>query len=108
MVHTLEALDPFQRNHQQGILEVAAWLEGASVGVNVNVAHRPLDANAAVGGAPGVGVQDVHKLGIISGKGALVICMLKGGTSRIQTLVEKDGESGEFVYTHCSHTEKRS
>ncbi|KAG7230798.1 hypothetical protein INR49_019612 [Caranx melampygus] len=52
-------------------------LEGASVGVNVNVAHRPLDADAAVRRAPGVGVQDIHKLGIISGQGVLVICMLK-------------------------------
>lgn len=92
MVHTLEALDPFQCNPQQGILDVAARLEGASIGVNVDVAHRPLDADAAVWGAPGVGVQDVHELGVISGQSALVICMLEGGTSRIQTLGWRKGE----------------
>lgn len=83
VVHTLEALNPFQCNPQQSILDVTAWLESATIGVNVNMAHWSLDANAAVWGAPGVGMQDVHKLGVTSGQGALLICMLKGGTSRI-------------------------
>lgn len=81
----METLDPFQCNSQQGVLDVAAWLEGASIGVDVNVAHWPLDADAAVWGTPGVSVQDVHKLGIISGQGVLIVCMLKSGASRIQT-----------------------
>lgn len=81
--HTLKALDPFQCDPQQSILNVAAWLESASIGVNVDVADWSLDADAAVWGAPSVGVQDVHKLGVTSGQGALVICVLEGGTSRI-------------------------
>lgn len=81
----MEALDAFQGDPQQCVLDVAARLEGASVGVNVNVAHGSLDADAAVWGASGVGVQDVHKLGVIPGQGALVVGVLEGGTSRIQT-----------------------
>lgn len=81
----MQALDAFQCDPQQCVLDVAAWLESASIGVNVDVAHGSLDADAAVRGAPGVGVQDVHKLGVASGQGALVVCVLKGGTSRIQT-----------------------
>lgn len=49
------------------------------------MAHWSLDANAAVWRASGVGVQDVHKLGIASGQSALIICVLKGGTGGIQT-----------------------
>ncbi|TNN75338.1 hypothetical protein EYF80_014385 [Liparis tanakae] len=52
-------------------------LESASVGVNVDVAYGSLDADAAAWGAPGVGVQDVHKLGVLSGQGELVVCVLK-------------------------------
>lgn len=81
----MEALDAFQRDPQQCVLDVAAWLESASVGVDVDVAHGSLDANAAVRGAPGVGVQHVHKLGVVFGQGVLVVCVLEGGTSRIQT-----------------------
>ncbi len=66
-------------------MDVAAWLESATVGVNVNVAHGSLDADAAIRGSPGVGVQYVHKLSIVFGQGVLVVCMLEGGTSRIQT-----------------------
>lgn len=106
MVRTLEALDPFQCNPHQGFLDAAARLEGAAIGVNVDVAHRPLDTNAAVRGAPGVGVQDVHKLGIISGKGALVICVLEVGTSRIQTWVEKV-ERVESVFILIAATLKK-
>lgn len=47
--------------------------------------HGPLDADAAVGGAPGVGVQDVHELAVVSGQGALVVCVLEGGAGGIQT-----------------------
>lgn len=83
MVHTLKSLDPFQCNPHQGVLDVAAWLESAPIGVDVDVTNRPLDADAAVRRASGVGVQDVHKLGIIPGQGVLVVRMLKSGTSWI-------------------------
>lgn len=73
----------------QSVLDVAAWLESASVGVNVDVAHSPLDADAAVRGASGVGVQDVHKLGIVWGEGAGGVCVLEGGTSRVQTWITR-------------------
>lgn len=65
-------------------MDITAWLESASIGVNVNVAHWSLNADAAVWGASGVGVQNVYKLGIISGQSVLVICMFKCGTGRIQ------------------------
>lgn len=90
--HTLEALDSLQRDPQQCVLDVAARLESATVGVNVNVAHRFLDADAAARGAPGVGVQDIHKLGIVSGQSVLDVCVFKAGTCWIQTYGE--GEKG--------------
>ncbi len=49
------------------------------------MAHSSLDADASIRGAPGVGVQDVHKLSIVFGQGVLVVCMLEGWTSGIQT-----------------------
>lgn len=52
----MEALDALGRNSQQRILDVAARLERAPVGVNVNVSHGSLDADAAVRGSSGVGV----------------------------------------------------
>lgn len=54
--HTMEAFDALGRNSQQCILDVAARLEGAPVGVNVDVSHGSLDADAAVRGPSGVGV----------------------------------------------------
>jgi len=101
----LEALDPFQCKPHQGVLDVATWLEGASIWVDVNVTHRSLDANAAVWGPPGVGMQDVHKLGIASGQSALVVCVLKSGTSRIQTWLQNQKE--ELFLNHCCQTEER-
>lgn len=91
-VHTLETLDTLQRDPQQRVLDVAARLESAPVGVNVNVAHGSLDADAAARRAPGVGVQDVHKLGIVSGQSVLDVCVFKVGTCWIQTYGE--GEKG--------------
>lgn len=35
-------------DHHDCVLQVAAGLEGAAVGVDVHVTHGPLDANAAV------------------------------------------------------------
>lgn len=54
--HTMEALDALGCNSQQCILNVTARLERAPVGVNVNVSHGSLDADAAVRGSSGVGV----------------------------------------------------
>lgn len=54
--HTVEALDALGRNSQQCVLDVAARLERAPVGVNINVSHGSLDADAAVRGSSGVGV----------------------------------------------------
>lgn len=48
-----------------GVLNVAARLEGAAVGINVHVTHGSLDADAEVRRASGVCVQDVHKGGIV-------------------------------------------
>lgn len=47
------------------------------------MAHGPLDADAAVRRAPRVGVQDVHELAVVSGQGALVVCVLEGGAGGI-------------------------
>lgn len=85
----MEALDAFQCDPHQRVLDVAARLESASVGVDVDVAHRSLDADAAVRGAPGVGVQHVHKLGVFFGQSVLVVCVLEGGAGRIQTWRKK-------------------
>ena len=99
MGHTLEAPDPPLGDSNQRVLDVAARLEGASVGVNIDVSHGPLDADAAVRGAPGVGVQDVHELGIVPGQGALVVSVLEGGTGRIQTCVE-EGKRFHLLWPH--------
>ena len=82
---TLEALDARRRDAHQGVLDVAAGLEGASVGEDVDVAHGPLDADAAVRRAPGVGVQHVHELGVLLGQDVLVGGVLEGGPSRVQS-----------------------
>lgn len=87
-VLTSEAIEAFHGNSQQSIMNVAARLEGSSIGVNIDVAHSPLDADAATRGAPGVGVQYIHKLGIVLGQGALDICILKGGTSRVKSCID--------------------
>lgn len=100
-MHTLEALDSLQCNPQQRVLDVTAWLESAAVGVNVNVAYGSLDADAAARGAPGVGVQDVHKLGIVSGQSVLDVCVFKVGTCRIQTYGE--GEQGMKIKEFDRH-----
>lgn len=47
---TLEALDSLRCNVQQHVLDSAARLKSAAVGVNVDVAHGPLDANTAIWG----------------------------------------------------------
>lgn len=89
-------MDACGGNHHHGVLKVTAWLEGSSVGVDVHMAHRSLDADAAVWGAPGVGVQNVHEESIIRGQGALGVSVLKGWAGWVQTW-EADGrrEKGE-------------
>lgn len=56
------------------------------------MAHRLLNADAAARGASGVGVQDVHKLGIISRQSVLNVRVFKAGTCRIQTYRERREE----------------
>lgn len=63
------------------------------------MSHRSLDADAAIRRTPSVCVQDVHELGIASGQSALLVCVLKGGTSRIQTL-----EKNAFFKNLCGHS----
>ena len=90
-------MDACGGNHHHGVLQVTAWLEGSSIGVDVHMAHRSLDADTAVWGAPGVGVQDVHEESIIRGQGGLVVSVLKGRAGWVQTW-ETDGrrEKGEL------------
>lgn len=88
-VHTLEALDALCCNSQKCVLDVTARLECAPVGVNVDVPHGSLDADAAVRGSSGVGVQDVHELGVVGGEGVLVVRVFKGGTCGIQAYRRK-------------------
>lgn len=82
--HTLEALDALECDSQQRVLDVTARLERATVGVNIDVSNRSLDADAAVWGSSGVGVQDVYKLGVVRRESVLVVCVFKGGTCGIQ------------------------
>lgn len=93
---TLEALDALQCNSQQRVLDVTARLEGAAVGVDVDVSNGSLDADAAVGRSSGVGVQHVHKLGVVRRQGVLVVCVLKGGTGGVQAYRGK-GETAKDV-----------
>jgi len=81
---TLQAFDAGRGAAQEGVLDVAARLEGASVGVDVHVAHGPLDADAAVRQAARVGVQDVHELGVTRGQDVLVVGVLEGGPGGVQ------------------------
>lgn len=81
---TLEPLDALQGDSHQRVLDVAARLEGSPVGVDVDVPHGSLDADAAVRGPSGVGVEDVHELGVVGGEGVLVVRVFEGGTCRVQ------------------------
>lgn len=72
-------------NLLQGPSEVAAWLEAASIGVNVHMANRLLDPNAETQGAPREGVQDVHKVSIIWRETPVGVLPLKVRTSWVQT-----------------------
>jgi len=69
----------------QGAPEVAARLEAPSVGVDVHVAHRLLDADAETQGAPGEGVQHVHKVGVVRGEAAVGVLPLKVWAGWIET-----------------------
>lgn len=61
------------------------------------MSNGSLDADAAVRGSSGVGVQDVHKLGVVRREGVLVVCVLKGGTCGIQAC----GGKGETAKNVC-------
>lgn len=69
----------------QGSPEVAAWLEAASVGVNVYMSNRLLDPDAETKGAPCESVEDVHKVGVIRGEAPVGVFPLKVRTSWVQT-----------------------
>lgn len=78
-------------------MDVAARLEGAPVGVNVHVSKGPLDADAAVRGPPGVGVQDVHELRVVRGQDVLDVRVFEGGACGIQAC----GGGGETAKNPC-------
>lgn len=63
--HTVNAKSS---NHLHSVLQTASRLESATIWVDVNMPHRPLDANAQVWCASGVGVQNIHKVGIVRGE----------------------------------------
>lgn len=77
----------------QGSPQIAARLEAASVGVNVNVAHRLLDPDAETQGAPREGVEDVYKVSIVWGEASVGVLALKVWTSWIQTCRQRQGAS---------------
>lgn len=82
---------PIVSNLLQGPSEVAAWLEAASVGVNVHMANRLLNPDAETQGAPCEGVEDVHKVSIIRGETSVGVHPLKVRTGRVQTCRQRQG-----------------
>lgn len=88
----MQAFDSLGSDSQQCVLDVAARLESAAVGIDVDVAHGLLDADAAARGASGVGVQDVDKLGVISRQSVLNVSVFEAGTCRIKTYRERESE----------------
>lgn len=73
--------------------EIAAWLEAASIGVNVYVAHRLLDPNAETQGAPRESVEDVYKVSVVRGEAPVGVLALKVRTSWVQTCKRGQGAS---------------
>lgn len=69
----------------QSTPEVAARLEAASVGVNVDVTDRLLDPNAETQRASREGVQDVHKVRVVRRQPPVSVRPLKVRTGRVQT-----------------------
>lgn len=69
----------------QSAPEVAAWLEAASVGVNVDMADRLLDPDAETQGAPCEGVEHVHEVSIVRREASVCVHPLKVWASRVQT-----------------------
>lgn len=59
---TVQAL---RSNHPHGVPQTAARLEGATIGVDVHMTNRSLDANAEVRATSGVCVEDVDKFCIV-------------------------------------------
>lgn len=84
-----------------GVLNVAARLEGATVGVNVHVTHGSLDADAEVRRASGVCVQDVHKGGIVRWQTPRTVCILKAGARRVQTWKNRRKLNFIALYSYC-------
>lgn len=72
-------------DHPHGVLQAAARLEGASIGVDVHMTHGSLDADAEVRAASGICVQDVDEFCIVRGEPVWPVGVLKGRTGRVKT-----------------------
>jgi hypothetical protein len=70
-------------------LQIAAWLETASIGVYVHMTHRLLDADAESQRAPCEGVKNVHKVSIIWGQAVVSMLSLKVWPGWVETCKEK-------------------
>lgn len=80
-------------NLLQGPPEIAAWLEAASIGINVYVAHRLLDPNAETQGTPREGVEDIYKMSIVWREAPVGMFALKVWSSWIQSYRQRKGVS---------------
>ena len=80
-------------NRPQNIIESTAWLEVTPVGVDVDVTHWHLNADAQAKGAR-VGVQDIHKVCVVRGQPLVDVHPFKQGPSRIQTYSRRGSQDG--------------
>lgn len=69
----------------QSAPEVAARLEAAAVGVNVDMTDGLLDPDAETQGASREGVEDVHKVSVVRRQAPVSVHPLKAWASRVQT-----------------------
>lgn len=69
----------------QSAPEVAAWLEAASVGVNVHMTDRLLDPDAEPQEVPCEGVEHVHEVSIVRREASVCVHPLKVRASWVQT-----------------------
>lgn len=77
----------------QDIIESTAWLEVTPVGVDVDVTHRHLNADAQAKGAR-VGVQDIHEVCVVRGQPLVDVRPFKQRPSRIQTYSRRGSQDG--------------
>lgn len=71
--------------HCQHVPQSAAGLHLTTIGVDVNVPDGLLDPNAEAQGFSGVGVQNVHKVGVIRRQSVLFLHTFKHWAGRIET-----------------------